>query len=81
MPVSFNLFAPPEPPADEEFDGGISGMVRDRSTPESIAVTVISFWRGTGERLGLSIAQLSDMVVIAEEKEDGHTSHRNSLME
>ena len=48
-------------------------MVRARSTPESIVVTVISFLRGTGERLGLSIAQLSDIVtmvvVIAEEKE------------
>ena len=52
-------------------------MVRVRSTPESIVVMVISFRRGTGERLELSIAQLSDMVimvvVVVEEKEDGRT--------
>jgi hypothetical protein len=45
---------------------------------------VISFWRGTGERLGLSMAQLSDMVtmvvVVAEEKEGGRTGHRHPLM-
>jgi hypothetical protein len=83
LPVSFNLLAPPEPPPEEELDGGTSGMIRVRSTPESIVVTVISFRRGTGERLGLSIAQLSDMaimvVVVVEEKEDGRTGHRNSL--
>ena len=39
-------------------------MERVRSTPESIVVMVISFRRGTGERLGLSIAQLSDMVIM-----------------
>jgi hypothetical protein len=54
-------------------------MVIARSTPESIVVTVISFRRGTGERFGLSIAQLSDMVrmvvVVVEEKEDGRTGH------
>lgn len=81
MPVSFNLFEPPEPPPDEELDGGTSGMVRERSTPESIVVTVISFRRGTGERLELSIAQLSDIVimvvVVVEEKEDGRNGHRN----
>ena len=47
-------------------------MVRVRSTPESIVVMVISFLRGTGERSGLSIAQLSDMttmvVVVVEER-------------
>ena len=52
-------------------------MVRVRSTPESIVVMVISFRRGTGERLELSIAKLSDMVimvvVVVEEKEDGRT--------
>ena len=51
-------------------------MVRAISTPESIVVTVISFRRGTGERLGLSIAQLSDMVIIVvvvvEERKDAH---------
>lgn len=46
-------------------------MVIVRSTPESIVVTVISFLRGTGERSDLSIAQLSDMVVVMiEDKED-----------
>ena len=53
-------------------------MVRARSTPESIVVMVISYRRGTGERLGLSMAQLSDMVVVVvvvEEKEDG-TRHQ-----
>ena len=53
-------------------------MIRVRSTPVSIVVKVISFRRGTGERLGLSMAQLSDMVimvvVVVEEKEDGHKS-------
>ena len=75
FPIAFKLFIPPKPPADEEMDGGTSGIVRVKSTPESTVVIVISFLRGTGERLGLSIAQLSDivtMVVAVEEKEDGH---------
>ena len=38
-------------------------MMRARSTPESIVVITISFLRGTGERLGLSMAQFSDMVM------------------
>lgn len=49
-------------------------MARARSTPELIVVIVISFLRGTGERLGFSIAQLSDMatmvVVVVEENRD-----------
>ncbi len=38
-------------------------MVRERSAPESTVIIVISFGRGTGVRLGLSIVQLRAIVI------------------
>lgn len=63
FPVAFSVFAPPEPPDEAVRKGGASGMLRRMSTPESVVVMFISFGRGTGERLGLSIVQFSAMVV------------------
>lgn len=65
LPKALSFLVPPDPPADEVFVGGASGMVSEISTPESTAVIVISFGRGTGERFGLSIVQLSAMMVVS----------------
>ena len=52
-------------------------MARARSTPEFIVVIVISFLRGTGERLGFSIAQLSDMAAMVVVVVEENTEHSN----
>jgi len=62
FPEDFSFLDPPEPPAGEGPDGGASGIVNETSTPESTVEIIISFGRGTGERLRLSIAQFNAIV-------------------
>lgn len=57
LPSAFSFLHPPDPPAIESADGGAFGIVKSSSTPVSTVAIVISPGRGTGVRLGFSIAQ------------------------
>jgi hypothetical protein len=62
LPCSCSFLDPPDPPDVCELDGGSSGITSVMSAASRVVI-VSSLGRGTGERSGFNIVQLSAIVV------------------